>query len=87
MKRQLGEREYVVREKDFKIVSESWNKYMIKETGEQVRIKLVVKKIERALNDDGSLAYSADGEPLVFLHWSQPIIVASAPEDEEGVGG
>ena len=85
MKMRHRDREYRAEEEDFSATDEGWNEYILPGTGEKVRVRLVVRKIYRALNEDGSLAFNEQGEPLVWVSWGDPIIAASPGTQNKGV--
>lgn len=51
-----------VEEVEFTANSEPWNEY-ITESGERVRVKLVLQKIWRVLDENGMPAFDATGAP------------------------
>ena len=85
--RQEGERELAnqkitvegqevwVREEDFETAREEWNEYRLLDGG-RIRVKAVVLKILRVVDEKGEPQFQPDGEPM-FLVRNQVTVSAS----------
>ncbi len=62
MKLTVNGEEKEVSELDFEIKREDWNEYILLDGG-SVRVRLVVSKIYRVLDDNGQPAWNQDGSP------------------------
>jgi len=57
--------EVEVRDEEFDVLREEWNEYRLPD-GEIVRVKTVVAKLFRALDDNGQPRVDAEGYPVVY---------------------
>lgn len=62
MKLSVNGEEKDVAELDFDIKREDWNEYILLDGG-SVRVRLVVSKIYRVLDDNGQPSWNQDGSP------------------------
>ena len=69
----VGEREFIVEE--FKALTEDWNEYETA-SGVKVRVRLIVHKIARQLDEFGRPVFDEHGEPRILVQ-SQNIVVAT----------
>lgn len=65
---------------EYETVREDWNVYQLRD-GTVVKVKLIVQKISRALDDDEqSVRYTPDGEPMYSVR-HQVSVVSEVPEE------
>ena len=67
-----------VREESFDADKECWNEYSLA-NGDNVRIKVVVHKIFRVLDEDGNPAFTADGDPEVAVRHQVQVSASGGP--------
>lgn len=66
-------REVNIQEVQFEIKNEDWNEYILLDGG-RVRVKTVVQRIHRIVDDEGKSLKDAHGEPeIVVRHTSQVV--------------
>lgn len=75
MRVNLGGREVNAIEADFEIGQEPWNSYMLADGG-QVRVKTVVQKLLKIVDDQGNPLYDENGDPQIIVR-SNVIVAAS----------
>lgn len=63
----------------YDIEEERENRYKLKD-GTTLKVKLVVGKISRGLNDDGTMVLTPDGEPLYSIRF-RTVITAEVPPE------
>ncbi len=66
MKLTLNGKEQEVIELDYEIKREDWNEYILLDGG-SVRVRLLVSKIYRVLDDNGQPAWNEDGSPYFAI--------------------
>lgn len=71
----VGDHQIDAEEKNFNVVHEEWNEYML-EDGTVVKVKTTPVKMFRVLDDQGKPSFTPDGEPSVLVK-HQTIAVAS----------
>jgi len=76
VKIKLGDREVDAREEQFEIKREDWNDYELADGG-RIRVKTVVTKIFRVLDETGKPAVNADGEPFVVVRSTNQVTASS----------
>ncbi|MCY4578579.1 MAG: hypothetical protein OXD31_05975 [Chloroflexi bacterium] len=62
-------------EMDFAIRNEEWNEYSL-DDGTTVRLRTFAVRIFRVLDDEGNPAYTAEGEPELFVRHNTTVIGA-----------
>ena len=60
---------------DFAIRKEEWNEYSL-DDGTTVRLRTFAVRIFRVLDDEGKPAYTAEGEPELFVRHNTTVIGA-----------
>ena len=78
----IGGKSLKVQDESFTMIQEDWNEYELEKSGIRVRAKLVVQKISQILNEEGSPAFSPDGDPQIAVK-HQVVLTVSAPSDPE----
>ena len=73
---EVGGRTRSAREESFEADKEHWNEYTLT-NGDRVRVKVVVHKIFRALDAQGMLAFTAEGDPDVIVRHQIQVSVSS----------
>lgn len=58
---------------DFEIVKEDWNEYIL-EDGTKLRIKTVLVRALRLVDDEGQPRRTPDGDPEIFVNTSITVV-------------
>lgn len=58
---------------DFEIVKEDWNEYIL-EDGTKLRIKTVLVRALRLIDDEGQPRRTPDGDPEIFVNTSITVV-------------
>ena len=77
-------REVSVRDEQFSTIREDWNEYETA-SGVRVRVKTVVQKISRLLDQDGKPAFQADGDPHIAVRSQIQVVSSGGTRDESEV--
>lgn len=56
--------------------SEDWNAYDLHDSGTRVRVKTIVQKIYRVVDDSGNQIYNPDGEPSYIVRHGTIVTVS-----------
>ena len=75
-------RDAAVMDERFKTVTEDWNEYETA-SGVTVRVKTVVHKIARVLDQSGKPAFSRDGDPHMVVRTQIQVVTSGGPTEDE----
>jgi hypothetical protein len=73
MKITVAGKEYECREEEFEIFKEEWSEYRLL-SGGRVRLKTSAQKIFQALDENGEIARTLDGEPILFVRHATQVV-------------
>jgi hypothetical protein len=83
-KMKIEGRDAVVRDERFKTVTEDWNEYETA-SGVTVRVKTVVHKIARVLDQNGKPSFNKDGDPHMAVRTQIQVVTSGGPTEEDEV--